>query len=110
MDHSLLSCNPLLISTIIMVDVPKTAVVYDDETSEPVPLLDDAPEASRKNGTRSDVLSMWRLGKKQEFLRNFKFISIFGFSMILMSSWEIMLGYVLIFQTEASTYRPEQYF
>ncbi|RAR09895.1 zinc metalloproteinase [Stemphylium lycopersici] len=75
-----------------MVDVPKTAVVYDDETSEPVPLLDDAPEASRKNGTRSDVLSMWRLGKKQEFLRNFKFISIFGFSMILMSSWEIMLG------------------
>ena len=93
-----------------MVDAHKTAVVHDNETSEPVPLLDDAPETSQKNGTRSDVLSMWRLGKKQEFLRNFKFISIFGFSMILMSSWEIMLGYVLTLPTGASTYRPEQYF
>jgi hypothetical protein len=30
--------------------------------------------------------------KVQEMRRNFRFVSIFGFSMILMASWETMLG------------------
>lgn len=57
---------------------------------------DDESEFSAKFGTRDDKQSMWRMGKTQELLRNFRFVSIFGFSMILMASWETMLGYVYL--------------
>lgn len=63
----------------------KTPTVTD--TAEPS--LND----SETQGTRADMHSMWRMGKTQELLRNFRFVSIFGFSMILMASWETMLGY-----------------
>ncbi|KAJ4369571.1 hypothetical protein N0V83_005333 [Neocucurbitaria cava] len=53
---------------------------------------DDVSDTSEKRGTTADVASMWRMGKTQELLRNFRFVSIFGFSMILMASWETMLG------------------
>jgi hypothetical protein len=42
-------------------------------------------------GTRSDRKDMWRMGKKQELRRGFRFISIFGFIMVLMSTWEAQL-------------------
>lgn len=62
-----------------------------------------------KKGTSDDQIDMYRLGKSQEFRvsptagdgtacmsldvnsqqRNFKFTSIFGFSVILMCSWEV---------------------
>lgn len=59
-----------------------------------------------KKGTSDDQIDMYRLGKAQEFRvrhpwnrgtgslanslqRNFKFTSIFGFSVILMCSWEV---------------------
>lgn len=57
---------------------------------------DDVSETSEMRGTRADMASMWRMGKTQELLRNFRFVSIFGFSMILMASWETMLGYILL--------------
>jgi hypothetical protein len=56
------------------------------------PSLDE----SETQGTRADMLSMWRMGKTQELMRNFRFVSIFGFSMILMASWETMLGYTFL--------------
>jgi choline transport protein len=78
-----------------MSDPSKTEVVYNEQ-SEPDTPPDVVSEFCEKRGTRADILSMWRLGKKQEFLRNFRFVSIYGFSMILMATWEIMLGYILL--------------
>ncbi|KAK7737482.1 hypothetical protein SLS53_006555 [Cytospora paraplurivora] len=40
------------------------------------------------DGTAADREDMFRLGKTQELKRNFRFLTIFGFSMILMCTWE----------------------
>lgn len=45
-----------------------------------------------KRGTTDDQRDMFRMGKTQEMKRNFRFVSIFGFSMILMCTWEVVLG------------------
>ncbi|KAM5469156.1 hypothetical protein MauCBS54593_004508 [Microsporum audouinii] len=45
-----------------------------------------------RDGTANDVQDMKRMGKQQQLQRNFSFLSIFGFSMILMSTWESTLG------------------
>ncbi|KAK3699758.1 hypothetical protein LTR37_016267 [Vermiconidia calcicola] len=41
-----------------------------------------------KKGTEFDQLDMNRMGKRQETRRNFRFLSIFGFTMVLMATWE----------------------
>jgi choline transport protein len=46
---------------------------------------------SEKKGTDDDQRDMNRMGKKQEFRRNFGFLSIFGYSMTLMATWETQL-------------------
>jgi choline transport protein len=46
---------------------------------------------SEKKGTENDQRDMNRMGKKQEFRRNFGFVSIFGYSMTLMATWETLL-------------------
>ncbi|KIW43323.1 uncharacterized protein PV06_04435 [Exophiala oligosperma] len=51
---------------------------------------------AEKKGTHDDQRDMLRMGKVQELRRNFRFLSIFGFSMILMASWETMLGTSII--------------
>ncbi|KAH8807566.1 putative GABA permease [Xylogone sp. PMI_703] len=43
---------------------------------------------SLKIGTRADHRDMLRMGKTQELRRNFRFLSILGFTCILMSTWE----------------------
>ncbi|KAL8849400.1 MAG: hypothetical protein Q9221_005638 [Calogaya cf. arnoldii] len=45
-----------------------------------------------KYGTEIDARDMKRMGKTQSFQRNFAFYSTFGFSMVLMSSWETQLA------------------
>ena len=45
----------------------------------------------QKGGTRQDVYDMDRMGKRQELRRNFRFISIVGFVMVLQSTWESIL-------------------
>ena len=45
----------------------------------------------QKGGTRHDVYNMSRMGKRQELRRNFRFISIVGFVMVLQSTWESVL-------------------
>ncbi|KAI4270732.1 MAG: hypothetical protein LQ337_006496 [Flavoplaca oasis] len=45
-----------------------------------------------KHGTESDARDMRRMGKPQSLQRNFAFYSTFGFSMVLMSSWEVQLA------------------
>ena len=52
---------------------------YDDEIQE------------QKGGTRHDGYNMNRMGKRQELRRNFRFISIVGFVMVLQSTWESIL-------------------
>jgi hypothetical protein len=46
---------------------------------------------SAKKGTPDDQRDMHRMGKTQELRRNFRFVSIFGYSMILMATWETVL-------------------
>ncbi|KAK3323115.1 GABA permease [Cercophora scortea] len=43
-------------------------------------------------GTTLDKGDMWRMGKKQQLRRNFRFVSIVGFTMVLMSTWEAELN------------------
>ncbi|KAF2790260.1 amino acid transporter-like protein [Melanomma pulvis-pyrius CBS 109.77] len=43
------------------------------------------------NDTRQDEIDMKRLGKKQEFKRNFGFLSTLGFVSIYMATWEFVL-------------------
>jgi choline transport protein len=56
----------------------------DSESQEDVLL-------SEKKGTQDDQKDMHRMGKTQELRRNFRFVSIFGYSMILMATWEVVL-------------------
>ena len=51
----------------------------------------EATIQEQKGGTRHDVYDMSRMGKRQELLRNFRFISIVGFVMVLQSTWESVL-------------------
>jgi choline transport protein len=44
-----------------------------------------------KGDTTQDRIDMRRLGKKQEFKRNFNFISTLGFISIYMATWEFVL-------------------
>ncbi|EEY22506.1 conserved hypothetical protein [Verticillium alfalfae VaMs.102] len=52
----------------------------------------DGDGIDEKRGNAHDRADMYRMGKKQEMNRNFRFLSIFGFSMILMASWEFSLS------------------
>ncbi|KAK5687105.1 hypothetical protein LTS10_001242 [Elasticomyces elasticus] len=44
-----------------------------------------------KRGTAVDQLDMQRVGKVQELRRNFRFISVLGFTAVLMCTWEAIL-------------------
>lgn len=54
---------------------------------------------SEKKGTASDQRDMLRMGKQQELRRNFGLVSIFGYSMILMATWENSLTWVYLLQS-----------
>ncbi|KAG7416715.1 putative amino-acid permease [Fusarium oxysporum f. sp. raphani] len=60
-----------------------------DVHDTPIGINDNVDE---KKGTAADRADMYRMGKTQEMTRNFRFLSIFGFSMILMASWEFSLS------------------
>ncbi|CAK1363246.1 unnamed protein product [Cercospora beticola] len=45
-----------------------------------------------KQGTVVDRRDMYRMGKQQEFRRNFSFIPIFGFAAVLMMTWASVLS------------------
>ncbi|KAF2994471.1 hypothetical protein E8E13_000464 [Curvularia kusanoi] len=51
---------------------------------------------SEKEGTANDRKDMYRMGKQQELRRNFGLVSIFGYSMILMATWENTLTTLFI--------------
>lgn len=72
-----------------MADVKAEADVQhrDSESQE-------EPATTEKKGTPEDQKDMHRMGKTQELRRNFRFVSIFGYSMILMATWETVLTFV----------------
>ncbi|KAM7183667.1 amino acid transporter [Naviculisporaceae sp. PSN 640] len=52
----------------------------------------DSEYTVQNEGTELDKKDMWRMGKKQQLRRNFRFFSIFGFVMVLMATWEGQLS------------------
>ncbi|RMZ85432.1 hypothetical protein DV737_g752, partial [Chaetothyriales sp. CBS 132003] len=56
--------------------------------------FDDRTILGEKIGTVADRNAMARLGKEQQFNRNFGFLSIFGFALIIMGTWEAILATV----------------
>ncbi|KAK5943161.1 hypothetical protein PMZ80_004167 [Knufia obscura] len=57
---------------------------------------DGIPQTGEKAGTVEDREAMRRLGKQQLFKRNFGFLSIFGFALILMATWQSLLGTIAL--------------
>ncbi|KAI5373850.1 hypothetical protein J4E82_007391 [Alternaria postmessia] len=53
--------------------------------------LANAYAVSEKHGTHGDEMDMDRMGKLQVLRRQFKFLSIFGFAVILGNTWEYSL-------------------
>jgi choline transport protein len=49
-------------------------------------------ESSEKGGTPEDMQDMIRMGKVQETRRNFHSITILGFCMVILSTWEAVLS------------------
>jgi len=47
---------------------------------------------SEKEGTSADAHDMARMGRRQETRRNFRLITILGFTMVALSSWEAILA------------------
>ncbi|KAF1817486.1 putative amino acid transporter [Eremomyces bilateralis CBS 781.70] len=52
---------------------------------------DNLPDELKKGFTPFDKKDMHRMGKKQEFRRNFKMVSAIGFTTCVMGTWEIAL-------------------
>lgn len=50
-----------------------------------------------------DVIDMQRLGKKQQFKRNFSYLSTMGFISVYMATWEIVILYALPITAERAT-------
>ncbi|OQE26195.1 hypothetical protein PENFLA_c007G04123 [Penicillium flavigenum] len=46
---------------------------------------------SQREGTAQDKQDMWRVGRDQELNRNFRFLSVLGFTAVLMCTWEAVL-------------------
>lgn len=70
----------------------------DDTKHEPQAVAQTCDSESQQNdvftekrGTAGDQKDMYRMGKQQELRRNFRFVSIFGYSMVLMATWETVL-------------------
>ncbi|KAJ5959011.1 uncharacterized protein N7479_006161 [Penicillium vulpinum] len=66
----------------IMLDVQQS-------TAEKTPSMDHS--SSQKAGTAQDKQDMWRAGRDQELNRNFRFLSVLGFTAVLMCTWEAVL-------------------
>jgi hypothetical protein len=49
-------------------------------------------DATEKGGTSGDTRDMIRMGKMQETRRNFHRITILGFCMVILSTWEAILS------------------
>ncbi|RYP09854.1 hypothetical protein DL764_000988 [Monosporascus ibericus] len=69
-------------------------VIEENDAEPPIATFNNDPEDWKKRGTAADRHAMWRMGKVQEMRRTFRFVSIFGMSMILTATWETVLGFL----------------
>ena len=65
--------------------------------------LNEGPGPERMGGTVDDKKDMYRLNKVQELQRNFRFLSIFGYSLILGNGWVIAFIAAIIPLTNGGT-------
>jgi choline transport protein len=73
---------------------PTYTASSSSDIKKPALDLDESPvdgDAAEWGDTPQDVRDMQRLGKKQEFKRNFAFLSTLGFVSIYMATWEFVL-------------------
>ncbi|ORY05046.1 amino acid/polyamine transporter I [Clohesyomyces aquaticus] len=73
-------------------DDAKETSIEPYEVGVPEEFPEDDGEASIRKGTSADRKAMWRMGKVQELRRNFRFVSMFGFTMIVMGTWQWCLS------------------
>ncbi|ORY11433.1 amino acid/polyamine transporter I [Clohesyomyces aquaticus] len=72
-----------------------SAVFENGKTPDPYEVdegSDGDGVVAEKKGTDFDQRDMHRMGKTQELRRNFRFVTIFGFTMVLMATWEAQLS------------------
>lgn len=72
-------------------DIPLKAVSkVDAHDNSGTPSYDEHHEAGHGQwgDTSHDIRDMLRMGKKQEFKRNFSFLSAIGFVSVYMATWE----------------------
>ncbi|KAE9987052.1 hypothetical protein EG328_003834 [Venturia inaequalis] len=74
------------------IDLPEKRDFDVTSNSAKEPEASDDNLSDRHHGTYHDVRDMGRLGKEQQFMRNFRFYSILGFTSTLMCTWEAMLS------------------
>lgn len=74
-------------------DDGKAPVTLESFIADDQEVANEMEVVVEKKGTGNDQHDMYRMGKKQEMRRNFKFLSIFGFTMVLMATWEAQLRY-----------------
>ena len=53
--------------------------------------LDNLDDVAKEGFTMNDQRDMQRMGKKQEFRRNFRFLTTVGFTSCVMGVWEILM-------------------
>lgn len=90
--HRLLAINNEIMST----TSTKSNFVIQGGNTESDGCTPTEDLVEKKNGNQDDRAAMWRMGKTQELRRDFSGIAIFGFTMILVASWETTLMCVLI--------------
>ncbi|KAK8029278.1 hypothetical protein PG991_006334 [Apiospora marii] len=73
------------------------------KSDAPIDIELDSDIVDPEDGNAQDRRDMTRMGKTQELKRNFRFISIFGFTMILMQSWEAIFSLGAIGLTNGGT-------
>jgi hypothetical protein len=84
------SPNSLPTTSSTQIYIPKTANMAP-EISPITSIQTSSTVNIEKKGTAQDQHDMTRMGKAQQLRRNFRFVTIFGFTMNLMATWEGML-------------------
>ncbi|KAL8748751.1 MAG: hypothetical protein Q9184_007108 [Pyrenodesmia sp. 2 TL-2023] len=84
--------------------VQTTAITKGEQASDDVEMHDfTATVADKWQGTLADKRDMVMLGRSQVLRRNFSFISILGFSAVLICTWELIFANLLFALTDGGT-------
>ncbi|KAL8818351.1 MAG: hypothetical protein Q9223_003002 [Gallowayella weberi] len=84
--------------------IQASALPKGEQSSDDVQLDDfTATVADKWQGTTADKYDMVMLGRSQVLRRNFSFISILGFSAVLLCTWELIFANLLFALTDGGT-------